>query len=203
LPARFAPCRQCYVFNVEWLSDCTAIEQVWIEKCAQRDPKAQEFIFKHFFGFAMGITLRYLTNTDLAQEVVNDSFLKIFNQLPKQVKEIRSFRGWMRKLIVNTAIDYFRKEKRYFFFASLDDTIPAFSIQDDRSDNQNIDDIILLMNRLPPLWKVVFNLNEVEGYSHEEIGKMLKIPASSSRAYLTKAKQKLRELINSHNRIIK
>lgn len=151
----------------------------------------------------MGITLRYLTHTDLAQEVVNDSFLKIFNQLPKQVKEIKSFRGWMRKLIVNTSIDYFRKEKRHFFFASLDDTIPNFSTQDDQSDHQSINDILLLMNQLPPLWKVIFNLNEVEGYSHEEIGKMLKIPASSSRAYLTKAKQKLRELINSQNRIIK
>jgi RNA polymerase sigma-70 factor (ECF subfamily) len=81
--------------------------------------------------------------------------------------------------------------------------MPAFSTQDDQGDNQNIDEILLLINQLPPLWKVVFNLNEVEGYSHEEIGKMLKIPASSSRAYLTKAKQKLRELINSQNRIIK
>ncbi|WAC14113.1 RNA polymerase sigma factor [Dyadobacter pollutisoli] len=188
---------------MEWLSDCTAVEQTWIEKCAKRDPKAQEFIFKHFFGFAMGITLRYLTNTDLAQEVVNDSFLKIFNQLPKQVKDIKSFRGWMRKLIVNTAIDHFRKEKRYFFFANLDDASPYLSTQNDQGDLQSIDDIILLMNQLPPLWKVVFNLNEVEGYSHEEIGAMLKIPASSSRTYLTRAKQRLRELINSQNRIIK
>ncbi len=188
---------------MDWLSDCTTNEQAWIEKCAMREPKAQEFIFKHFFGFAMGISLRYLTNTELAQEVVNDSFLKIFDQLPKKVKEIRSFKGWMQKLIVHTAIDYFRKEKRHFFLASLDDTSHVFSSQDYRDYNQSVDDILLMMNQLPPIWKVIFNLNEVEGYSHEEIGKMLKIPASSSRAYLTKAKQKLRELINSQNRIIK
>lgn len=186
---------------MEWLSDCTANEKGWIEGCGKRDPKAQEGLFKHFFGFAMGISLRYLSDRALAQEVVNDSFLKIFNQLPGELHGLKSFRGWMRRLVVNTAIDHFRKEKRYALFENLDSPESSLSVAEDMSGNQSVEEILLLLNKLPPVWKVVFNLNEVEGYSHEEISTMLRIPASSSRAYLTRAKQRLRELIVLQNRI--
>jgi RNA polymerase sigma-70 factor (ECF subfamily) len=184
---------------VEWLSDCTTDEKQWIERCAKRDPKAQQWIFKHFFGLAMGISLRYLSDHAIAQEAVSDSFLKIFDQLPKQLADIRSFKAWMRALVVRTAIDYFRKEKKNYRMTSLDADHDSFATNNEIAENQSVAEILELLDKLPPVWKVVFNLYEVEGYSHEEIGKMLLISASSSRAYLAKGKQSLRKLITIQN----
>ncbi|MCF2501957.1 RNA polymerase sigma factor [Dyadobacter sp. CY107] len=184
---------------MEWLSDCTTDEKQWIERCAKRDPKAQQWIFKHFFGLAMGICVRYLSVYDLAQEAVSDSFLKIFDQLPRQLPDIRSFRAWMRAMVVRTAIDYFRKEKKNFALTSLDAVFESAGIDEEVISNQSVTEILQLLDKLPPVWKVVFNLYEVEGYSHEEIGKMLAISASSSRVYLAKGKQSLRKMIAIQN----
>ena len=183
---------------MEGLSDCTAQEKIWIEGCAQRKAVSQEKLFRHFFGFAMGICLRYLPDRALAQEALNDAFLKIFNQLPYEYKRLASFRAWARQIIIRTAIDYFRKEKKHFYHNNYDieESIP----QENFFDRESAEEIIRLLNQLPPLWKVVFNLYEVEGYSHDEIAQMMHIPASSSRTYLTRAKQQLRALINAHNR---
>ncbi|MCF0065111.1 RNA polymerase sigma factor [Dyadobacter chenwenxiniae] len=184
---------------VEWLSDCTTDEKQWIERCAKKDPKAQQWVFKHFFGLAMGICVRYLSVYDLAQEAVSDSFLKIFDQLPRQLSEIRSFRAWMRAMVVRTAIDYFRKEKKNFAVTSLDAVDGHAEIDEQVTSKQSVAEILQLLDKLPPVWKVVFNLYEVEGYSHEEIGKMLSITASSSRVYLAKGKQSLRKMIAIQN----
>lgn len=183
---------------MECLSDCTAQEKSWIEGCAQHKPVSQEKLFKHFYGFAMGICLRYLPDKTLAQEALNDAFLKIFYQLPYEYKKLASFRAWARRLIIHTAIDYFRKEKKHFYHNDHD--IEETSPQENFFDRESAEEIIRLLNQLPPLWKVVFNLYEIEGYSHDEIGQMIQIPASSSRTYLTRAKQQLRVLINTHNR---
>jgi len=184
---------------VEWLSDCTTDEKQWIERCAKKDPKAQQWVFKHFFGLAMGICVRYLSVYDMAQEAVSDSFLKIFDQLPRQVADIRSFRAWMRAMVVRTAIDYFRKEKKNFAITSLDTVYEHAEAEEEVTSNQSVAEILRLLDKLPPIWKVVFNLYEVEGYSHEEIGKMLSITASSSRVYLAKGKQSLRKMIAIQN----
>lgn len=185
---------------MECLSDCSSQEKAWIEGCARHNAVSQEKLFKHFFGFTMGICLRYLPDRTLAQEALNDAFLKIFNQLPYEYKKISSFRAWARKLIIHTAIDYFRKEKKHLYHNDYDS---EESLQTDNFfDKESAEEIIRLLRQLPPLWRVVFNLYEVEGYTHEEIAQMMHIPASSSRTYLTRAKQQLRVLINAHNRTV-
>lgn len=148
----------------------------------------------------MGICLRYLHERALSQEAVNDAFLKVFDQLPRELHQIRAFRPWFRRLVIHTAIDYFRKEKKHFFLA--DAAAEEATHQDTFFDRESVEEIMRLLNALPPLWKVVFNLYEVEGYSHDEIAGMMKIPASSSRTYLTRAKQQLRILITAQNRTI-
>ena len=148
----------------------------------------------------MGICLRYLPDRALAQEALNDASLKIFNQLPYEYKKLTSFRAWARKLIIHTAIDYFRKEKKHLYHNNYD--IEESLQPDNFFDKESAEEIIRLLHQLPPLWRVVFNLYEVEGYTHEEIAQMMHIPASSSRTYLTRAKQQLRVLINAHNRTV-
>ncbi|ACT92008.1 RNA polymerase, sigma-24 subunit, ECF subfamily [Dyadobacter fermentans DSM 18053] len=184
---------------MEWLSDCTSNEKHWIERCAERDPKAQQWVFRHFFGLAMGISIRYLPSHATAQEAVNDSFLKIFEQLPRQLAGLHSFKSWMRALVVRTAIDYFRKERKNFVVTGLDAHHESYATPDDAVDSQSVEEILRLLDKLPPVWKVIFNLYEVEGYSHEEIGKMLGISTSSSRVYLAKSKACLRKMITIQN----
>nr|MBZ1361243.1 RNA polymerase sigma factor [Dyadobacter fermentans] len=147
----------------------------------------------------MGISIRYLPSHAIAQEAVNDSFLKIFNQLPRQLAGLNSFKGWMRSIVVRTAIDYFRKERKISTAASLEGCEDHYMMSEDIADNHSVEEILRLLDKLPPLWKVVFNLYEIEGYNHEEIGKMLDIPASSSRVYLARAKEVLRKMITIQN----
>uniref|UniRef100_UPI00313BC2CA RNA polymerase sigma factor n=1 Tax=Dyadobacter sp. OTU695 TaxID=3043860 RepID=UPI00313BC2CA len=184
---------------VEWLSDCTTNEKHWIERCANREPKAQQWVFRQFFGLAMGISIRYLPSQAIAQEAVNDSFLKIFEQLPRQLAGLHSFKAWMRALVVRTAIDYFRKERKNYLATSLDAYHDSYMAADEVGDSHSVEEILRLLDKLPPVWKVVFNLYEVEGYSHEEIGKMLDISTSSSRVYLARGKECLRKMITIQN----
>lgn len=148
----------------------------------------------------MGISVRYLSSHAIAQEAVSDSFLKIFDQLPRQLAGLNSFKAWMRALVIRTAIDYFRKEKKNYLATGLDAYHDSYATAEEASDNQSVEEILRLLDKLPQVWKVVFNLYEVEGYSHEEIGKMLDISTSSSRVYLAKSKQSLRKMITIQNR---
>jgi RNA polymerase sigma factor (sigma-70 family) len=164
-----------------------------VRQCKRGDLKHQEMLYKQFYGYAMGIGLRYSANRDDALEAVNDAFIKVFNTI-KSFDEKLPFKPWLRKVIVNTAIDRRRKNLRHLAEADLDEAVfiatPALAVS-----NLNANDILTMMQLLPEVNRVVFNLYEIDGYSHEEISMMLNIAASSSRVYLGRAKERLRKMI--------
>lgn len=176
-------------------------EDELIRQCKTGDLKPLEMLYKHFYGYAMGIGLRYCANRDDALEVVNDGFIKLFNSIG-QYDADKPFKAWLRRIIVNTAIDKTRKGKKHMWAQDLQTA--EHLIKDATIIEQlNTRDILNLLNKLPELHRMVFNLYEIDGYSHDEIAKMLAIPASSARVYLTRAKEKMRELITqaeSHER---
>ena len=144
----------------------------------------------------MGICLRYAyTKTD-ASEILNDSFLKVLKNI-KKYKDEFSFKPWFKKIIINTAIDYYRKNAR---FASM------LEIEEAENEDFNIEQIDTLayadlkkvLDKLPEMYRLVFNLYEIEGYTHNEIAGKLAINVSTSRSYLTRAKKKLRVLVEKH-----
>ena len=92
--------------------DTSPFETELIEECQQGSLKHQEMLYKHFFGFAMGVTLRYTPVRDEAMSIVNDSFMKVFASIDRYVFET-SFWGWLRRIVVNTALDYYRRSARY------------------------------------------------------------------------------------------
>lgn len=171
-------------------------EQELVRQCKRGDLKYQKLLYKQFYGYAMGIGLRYSANRDDALEAVNDAFIKVFNTI-KSFDEKLPLKPWLRKVIVNTAIDRRRKNLKNLAEADLDEAVmvatPAIAVA-----QLNATDILMLMQQLPELNRLVFNLYEVDGYNHEEIGKMLGIAASSSRVYLGRAKERLRKLILQH-----
>jgi RNA polymerase sigma-70 factor (ECF subfamily) len=166
-----------------------------IRQCKSGSLKYQELLYKHFYGYAMGIGLRYSLNRDDALEVVNDAFIKAFNSMGSYNIE-KPFKAWLRTIIVNTAIDRRRKDLKLQLNIDLD-SAGQLTGNVTTIDNLNAQDILNLMKELPAIQLTIFNLYEIDGYNHDEIAGMLSITASSSRVYLSRAKEKLRRLIKS------
>jgi RNA polymerase sigma factor (sigma-70 family) len=169
-------------------------EEEIIRQCKTGSLKYQELLYKQFYGYAMGISLRYSLNRDDAMEVVNDAFIKVFNAI-SNFNSDKPFKAWLRTILVNTAIDRRRKDLKFQLNVELENAMPAISVSG--IETLNVQDILKLMNELPQIQMTIFNLYEVDGYSHDEIGQMLAIPVSSSRVYLSRAKEKLRNVIRS------
>lgn len=180
--------------------DTSPFERQLIEECQRGSVKHQEILYKHFFGFAMGITLRYTSARDEAMSVVNDSFMKVFAAIDRYKFEI-SFRGWLRRIVVNTALDYYRRSAKYETTTlRLDDADSQVAEATDAGiiSQLTAEDILALLAQLPAQYRIVFNLYELEGYSHEEIAGQLGLSVSTSRVYLTRAKEQLGRLVKQH-----
>jgi RNA polymerase sigma-70 factor (ECF subfamily) len=163
-----------------------------IRGCVRKYAKSQELLYKRFFGYALSVATIYSSNRDTAMEVVNDSFLKVFSEIGKYDPSL-SFKAWLRRIVINTAIDRFRKKHKVHAFYDSE----AFHVSDESPgviSNLTARDILKLLDKLPDVHKMVFQLNELEGYDHEKIALLRGIPESSSRVYLARAKKKLREL---------
>ncbi|HOP05156.1 MAG TPA: RNA polymerase sigma factor [Tenuifilaceae bacterium] len=177
------------------LNDLTDIQL--IEGCLSGKSRFQELLYRRYFSFAMSICVRYTKTPDDAMEVVNDSYLKMFDSL-KSFDKSKPFKSWFARILVNTAIDDFRKSKKFNSHFAMD-VMPDSDSQEPEIDQElNAEDIISLFSQLPDNLRITFNLHEIEGYSHQEIANMLGIETSSSRANLTRAKSMLRNLYSKN-----
>jgi RNA polymerase sigma factor (sigma-70 family) len=170
------------------------------------DEKSREWIYKSYYGYLMGVVLRYLKEPVQAEELVNDSFIKILKNLhgfiaPDDPELLAmAFKAWIARITSRTVIDHLRilKNNRHsellteFHFSEGQVTV---------LDKLNAGDILKLLDQLPQLQRVIFNMHEIEGYKHEEIASALQIPVKNSRVYLARAKDRLRTLYkrNNHN----
>lgn len=166
-----------------------------ISKCMSGSIKHQELLYKQFYGYAMGISMRYSLNEDDALEVVNDAFIKVFNNIANY-KTDKPFKAWLRTIVVNTAIDRRRRELKHQGNTDIEDAYHIGSTAQ-AIETLNAEDILKLMKQLPHIQLTIFNMYEIDGYNHDEIGRILNLPASSSRVYLSRAKEKLRQLLTT------
>ncbi len=170
--------------------------------------RGKSYIYRTYYGYAMAVVLRYVSVEVEAEEIVNESFVKVFRKISSfemhtedAVLE-KTFKSWLARIAVNTSIDTIRSKKPTGMLEDTTDEdlkIHAVMI----SDNLGVQDILKLLDRIPNVQRSIFNLFEIEGYSHEEIGQMLNIPESTSRTYLTRAKQRLRKLYHEEFSISK
>ncbi|MDQ7948368.1 MAG: RNA polymerase sigma factor [Pedobacter sp.] len=168
-----------------------------VSDCKTGNLQAQERLYKHFYGYGLGIAMRYLMNRDDAMEVVNDSFIKAFKALGT-FKEDADFKPWFRKILVNTALDHKRKNMRFNQAIEMVDT-EIQTTYTSGVENLQAKDILDLLKHLNETQHLVFNLYEIDGYSHKEISTLLNMPESSSRTYLSRAKQVLQSLLIKHS----
>lgn len=173
-------------------SDYDSLSSI-IEGCYRGDERAQERLYKRYFGYAMSVALLYSNNRNDAIEVVNDSFIKIFKEI-KRYNPSLSFKGWLRKIVINSSLDKIRREKRVRESVGQEHLLEFESTGKSSLEEIAEKEILSLINQLPHIYRTVFMLFEIEGYNHREIAKRLKIAQSSSRVYLTRAKEQLRVL---------
>lgn len=167
-----------------------------IQGCIQKNEKSQEMLYKRFFGYALSVAMIHCKNRDNALEIVNDSFVKIFKEIGK-FDPSKSLKSWLRKIVINTSIDDFRRNSKKILFSD-EETILVPDNTANIVTQLTAQDILGLLNHLPDIQRIVFSLYEIEGFKHDEISALLNIPENSSRVYLTRAKKKLRELFQMY-----
>lgn len=168
-----------------------------VKGCAGGDRRSQEILYKRYFSFAMSICIRYTRDENEAMEIVNDSYMKVMEGL-SDYDSSRPFKPWYGKVLVNTAIDNYRKNLKHNDHLSIDTITETEERAPEIEAELSVNDILTLYRHLPVNYKITFNLFEIEGYSHEEIGQMLGVTSSTSRSTLTRTKKMLRELYNKH-----
>ncbi|MGN6353708.1 MAG: RNA polymerase sigma factor [Parafilimonas sp.] len=175
-----------------------------IRDCIARDSKSQRVFYEYYYGFALKTVFRYIYQYDKAVDVVNDGFVKIFNSLErfKLKKEDadteRILMVWMKRILINTAIDELRKLQNSPVVVELPEYI--WEQTDRRYDaDQKIlyKELICEIKRLPPSYRKVFNMFVIDGFSHGEIANMLGISEGTSKSALAKAKAQLKRFIEN------
>lgn len=164
-----------------------------VRRCSEGDVRAQELLYRRWFSYAMSVCIRYTKDEYEAMETVNDSFMKVIGNAD-QYDGTKPFRAWYGRILVNSAIDNYRRNAKHNFHMPLSEIETTEEAEPQVNAELSAQEILSLFNQLPDNYKVTFNLFEIEGYSHEEIGQMLGISASSSRSNLARAKKMLRAL---------
>ncbi len=166
-----------------------------IEGCRKNKRKAQEQLYRKYYSYALATCISYVNNEYEAVEIMNDAFMKAFKNLAKNT-EVQHFKSWFRRILVNTAIDYHRKNNKFKYAEDIEEANEV-NVSENVEDQLSAEEIMELVQKLPDTYRIVFVLYVIEGYSHKEIAAELGIADSTSRAHLTAANKKLRQLISN------
>ena len=178
---------------------------VCIEGCKQNNRDSQKKMYTTFYGFAMSVCFKYTSKKEDAVEIINDGFLKIFKTIYHYEASFAdlasSFTGWLKKIIIHTAIDRFRKDKNLQLIQELSDEGGDVSYDgEDVIDKLSHDEIMKAVQNLSAGYRMVFNLYVLDGMTHKEIGEYLNIAEGTSKSNLAKARKVLqRNLSQSYS----
>lgn len=178
-------------------------EEEIINGCKQYDKVAQMALYKKHVGKMNAICYRYINSYDDAKDIVQDGFIKVFSSISKYKGE-GSLEGWIRRIMVNTALDYLKKKK---MFVSIDESSAAdgdhngamASSDDDQEEDSlfnagfTTEELMSAINKLPDQYRVIFNMHCIEHYSHKEIASLLSVKEETSRSRLRRARAALKE----------
>jgi RNA polymerase sigma factor (sigma-70 family) len=168
-------------------------DQQIIEGCAKHDRKAQQLLYDKYSRFLLGVCVRYASDKAEAEDILQDSFLKIFFNI-KDYSGTGSFIGWLRKVTVNTAITNYHKNLKYRYHIEIEEFVSVETgVESFEEDYFTSDELYKVLNDLPAGYRMVFNLYAVEGYKHKEIAKMLGIDTNTSKSQYSRAKVAIRD----------
>lgn len=177
-----------------------------IDGCLAGERRSQQQVYEAFYGKMMAICLRYTKNHDQAKDILQDGFIKVFRNLA-EFNRAGSFEGWIRRIMVNTAIDYFRRSKHSYLLLGEDRSMEEFeevpeetTPEEDSWADLKPADVINAMQKLTPAYRTVFNLYVFEEMTHKEIAEVLDINIGTSKSNLAKAKANLKQLLKKNDR---
>ncbi len=168
-----------------------------LQACIQGDAQAQRVLFKQYFGYAKSISLRYASTREDAEEVLNEGFLKIFQNLGKYNPQ-QPFKPWMRTILINTAISYYRKHGKHQRDTITLDDVPYPRFDDQILERITADEILELVQQLRPVYRNVFMMYAIDGYSHREIAELLTVNEATVRSHYVRARARLQHLIKHY-----
>lgn len=164
-----------------------------IKGCIKQNTNSQRMLFEQYAGKFMTVCNRYANDVMEAEDMLQEGFIRIFNNV-HQFKFEGSFEGWMRRIVVNVCLKHLQKKKLQFSEIK-ENHAETPAIQAYAFNHLGEEELLKLINQLPDGYRIVFNLNVIEGYSHEEIAQLLNIQASTSRSQLVKARKMLQQQI--------
>jgi RNA polymerase sigma-70 factor (ECF subfamily) len=173
-------------------------EESLIKKCASGNSLAQKTFYEKFAGKMMGVCLRYTKDYEEAQDVMQDAFIKIFGKLIDYEMK-GSLEGWVRRIVVNTALDSYRKNKKHQKNVAVDTVDYLLEDKTFIIEELNAEDLLTVIKSIPAGYQMVFNLFAIEGYSHREIAEKMNITESTSKSQYSRARKLLRDLLVKKN----
>ena len=161
-----------------------------VEGCQKGEPRYQRALYERYHRLMFGVCLRYTDNRDDAQDIMQEGFIRVFKHI-HTFRGAGSFEGWVRRIMVHTSIEHYRRNSRYFMV----DVKEAAEVKLDADAMWSLsrDEILGLIQELPSGYRTVFNLYAIEGYSHQEIADMMNISTGTSKSQLSRAKRLLQE----------
>jgi RNA polymerase sigma-70 factor (ECF subfamily) len=168
---------------------------ILIEGCKRGDRGSQEKLYRQFNAAMYGLCLQYSSSEDDAKDILQDAFVKVFRKID-QVKDPAAFPGWIRRVVINTALERYRSQvmlKRVDEEPWLEDE----QITDGALERLNAEDLVKMIQQLSPKYRMVFNLYAIEGYNHKEIAERLNISEGTSKSNLSRARTILQEKVKA------
>jgi len=172
-----------------------------ISGCVKGDKKAQKALYDKYSAKMLGVCMRYFRNVDEAEDALQEGFIRVFNSIGKFRNE-GSFDGWIRRIIVNTALNYYKSNLKHYYAVDYDEIEEVIEDTKMVFDSFSVEVLLKVIQSLPEGYRLIFNMYEIEGYSHKEIGELLGISINTSKSQLMKSKKYLQnKLITKENSI--
>jgi len=171
-----------------------------ISECINGNYRAQKKLYDQFSGMGMGVSMRYASCVAEAEDILQDSFIKVFNKL-ETFNATGPLGGWIRRVVVNTALQRIRDNKNYRMHVEIDTAESMLEVEDDVLAKMGAAEIMRKIQKLPTGFRTVFNLYAIEGYNHPEISKELGISVGTSKSQYSRARALLRNMIEKEETI--
>lgn len=166
-----------------------------IKGCCRRERSHQNALYKLYYAYGMSICIRYVGSEVEAISVLNEGFFKVYQNINKYDQSL-SFKPWFRKILVNTAINYAKRQKKFLMEVNIEE-VKSASTQEDILSQISYKELMGIVQSLSSAYRTVFNMYVIDGYKHHEIAKELGITISTSKSNLTRARVKLQEMVKS------
>jgi len=171
-----------------------------IKGCQKGQRSFQKLLYDKYSPILMGICMRYAHTTDEAEDILQEGFVKILKQINK-FEQKGSFEGWMKRIVINTAITNYRKNLKRYNHSELDDYNSQFHSTSMYDADFTHEELLNIIKKLPEGYRVIFNLYAIEGYKHKEIAELLNIDVATSKSQYSRAKRSIRQKMEKISKI--